>query len=97
MIYEAGKHSFLLRCTAYATDYLPVILVLMIIPAIASCKTHKLFSFPLGHEPPFQIGEEGMLVCITSYIARVRYVISLKEMYLNCLQHRNNNVYLPFW
>ncbi|EDR02574.1 uncharacterized protein LACBIDRAFT_332138 [Laccaria bicolor S238N-H82] len=29
-------------------------------------------SFPLAHKLPFQIGEEGMLICITSYMAKRR-------------------------
>ena len=74
MIYEAGKHSVLPWCTEDATNCLPVILVLMIIPGIASCKIHTLFRFQFAHKLPFQISEEGILICITSYIATVRYM-----------------------
>ena len=86
MIYEAGKHSSLTLVYGIPTDCPPVILVLMIIPGIASCKTHTLSSLPLVHKPPFQIGEEGMLVCIISYIETVRFWTSLEELYLNCFQ-----------
>ena len=86
MIYEAGKHSSLTLVYGIPTHCPPVILVLMIIPGIASCKTRKVSSLPLVHKPPFQIGEEGMLVCIISYIETVGFWISLNEVYLNCLQ-----------
>ena len=60
MIYEAGKHSILPWCTAFATNRLLVTLVLMMIPGIASCKIYKLFGFQFAHKSPFQISEEGM-------------------------------------